>query len=253
MFETNSYYSAYPEYAGKTLDWMPSDTEALYNINTKKSNKHTASKLKSLGFTNNNVKYEINNYGFRGSNFNKHNNICFIGCSITFGIGLNLQDTFSQLIADKLNMNNCNLALAGGSMDACFRIGSFWLPQLKPDVTVILAPVKERSEIFYDNEFQSLLPSLTRNNKWYLNYLKNANNTTNNFLKNKLALKQLCQDINTKLLYLEIETWNFDSRNDLARDLMHPGKKSPWRGANTTIRLINELAASELFCRGVPP
>ena len=239
MFKQDDYCSAYPKYAGQSLNWLPSDTRQLYDVHIKKSNKHTASKLKKLGFNSKNVKYNFNSYGFRCNEFVEQNNIVFLGCSLTLGIGVNLEDTFSQVIADTLNLNNCNLALAGGSNDAMFRIAYHWLPQLKPRIVVCLAPTKERSEVYEDGMHESLLPTLTRNNKWYMNYLKNDNNFIINYYKNRLAIENICNQIQTKLLFLHVEDWDFDWRNDLARDLLHPGKKSHRMIAKEMLNLLN--------------
>ena len=225
MFDYDPYCSAYPQYASQTLDWLPSDSQQLYNMHIKKDNAKSR-KLKKLRFDSQNVKYKFNDYGFRCDNFKNNNNIVFLGCSLTLGIGINLENTFSQTIADTLNLNNCNLALAGGSNDAMFRIAYHWLPQLKPDIVVCYAPTKERSECFINNHHETLMASHPNNNRWYMNYLKEDNNFKINYQKNKLAIEHLCSQINTTLLFLHVEDWEFDYRKDLARDLMHPGVES---------------------------
>lgn len=238
MFDHNPYCSAYPQHLGKTLDWLPSDTRQLYDVHIRKSNKHTASKLKKLGFNDRNVKYNFNSYGFRCNEFVAQNNIVFLGCSLTLGIGINLENTFSQTIANKLNLNNCNLALGGGSNDAMFRIAYHWLPRLKPDVVVCFAPTKERSEIFMNNRHESLMATMPRNNSWYMNYLKEDKNFLINYQKNKMAIEYLCEKINSKLLFLHVEDWEFDYRKDLARDLLHPGVKSHGLIANEMLKRL---------------
>lgn len=240
MFESNNYCSAYPQHANQTLDWLPADTKQLYEINIKKTNPYTASKLKKLGFTSQNVKYKFNSYGFRCNEFVEHNNIVFLGCSLTLGIGINIEDTFSEIVSRQLNMNNCNLSLAGGSNDAMFRIAYHWLPQLKPKVVIVWAPHKERSEIFINGAHECLLPTLTRESKWYINYLKEQQNHIINYQKNRLAIENICNQLNTKLLFLHVDDWNFDYYKDLARDLMHPGVKSHRLIANEMLKLLQE-------------
>jgi len=237
MFDYDPYYSAYPHYAGQTIDWLPSDTQQLYNMHTKQDNANRR-KIKNLNFNSENVKYKFNDYGFRCDNFKTNNNIVFLGCSLTLGTGINLENTFSQTIADKLKLNNCNLALAGGSNDSMFRIAYHWLPQLNPDVVVCFAPTKERSEFFIDNRHENLMATHTKNNSWYMNYLKEDNNFKVNYQKNKMAIEHLCAQVNAKLLFLHVEDWEFDYRNDLARDLMHPGVNSHGLIANEMLKYL---------------
>jgi hypothetical protein len=240
MFNHDPYCSAYPQFAGQTLDWLPNDTKQLYEIHTRKtSNSHTINKLNRLGFNSQNVKYKFNNFGFRCNEFLEKDNIVFLGCSLTLGIGINLEDTFSQILSSSLSLNNCNLALAGGSNDALFRIAYHWLPQLKPKVVVCYAPIKARSEITIDGRHESLLPALS-NSKWYLDYLKEEKNYIFNYHKNRLAIENLCKQINTKLLFLHIEDWEFDYTKDLARDLLHPGVKSHRLIATEMLKLLKD-------------
>ena len=60
MFDYDPYYSAYPHYAGQTIDWLPSDTQQLYNMHTKRDNANRR-KLKNLNFNSENVKYKFSN------------------------------------------------------------------------------------------------------------------------------------------------------------------------------------------------
>ncbi len=213
MFDYDPYFSAQPELAGQSYE--------------EPETKGMADKLKELGWDKEKVTYHFNKYGFRGKDFEADNNICFLGCSITLGSGLNMEDTFSQIVANRLGMNNCNLAKGGGSMDTVFRFAYHWLPKLKPKITVIVATGKTRSE-YYDNKLQkheSLLPAMTKRNSWYISYLCNEHNYNVNFDKNKYALRDLCREVNTKMVWIEHGS-NFGNKIDLARDLLHPGKLS---------------------------
>lgn len=227
MFMYNPYYSANPENAGQSYD----EPEI----------KGISEKLKSNGWLNEKVTYHFNKYGFRGEDFKTDNNICFVGCSITLGSGLNMEDTFSQIVANRLGMNNCNLAKGGGSMDTMFRIAYHWLPMLKPKITVMVATGNTRSE-YYDSETQrheALLPSMTKRNAWYMNYLCDKNNYEVNFAKNKYALHHLCKQINTNIIWLEHGP-DFGNKVDLAKDLLHPGKESNRLMAEKVLQCIKE-------------
>lgn len=226
MFEFDPYYSAHPDHASDTL-------EEPY----KKS-----ADLVSRAWKNEKVLYHYNKYGFRCDDFKQDNNICFVGCSITLGTGLNIEDTFSHIVSKELGLNNCNLGKAGGSMDSMFRIAYYWLPKLKPKITVVVATNKERSE-FFNEEYkihEPLLPRTTKNNKWYLDYLRNENNCKVNFEKNKYALHFLCNEINSKMLWFE-HGIEFGYKVDLAKDLMHPGKKSNRLMADEILECIKDI------------
>ena len=71
-----------------------------------------------------------------------------------------------------------------------------------------------------------------------MNYLKEDNNFKVNYQKNKMAIEHLCAQVNAKLLFLHVEDWEFDYRNDLARDLMHPGVNSHGLIANEMLKYL---------------
>ena len=62
------------------------------------------------------IEYDLNSYGFRGSNFLEPSDILSLGCSQTFGHGLPETDIWPKLFADKINNNYHNLALGGDSI-----------------------------------------------------------------------------------------------------------------------------------------
>lgn len=226
MFIHDPYYSAHPNHANQTIE---------------EPDNHPIEKLEKAGWASEVVKYHYNQYGFRCNDFKPDNNICFLGCSITLGTGLNIEDTFSDIVAKQLQMNNCNLAKSGGSMDTIFRIAYHWLPQLKPKITVIVATDNSRSE-YFDYKYKThepLLVSDIKRNSWYIDYLRNENNYKINFEKNKYALHQLCKEINTALVWFE-HGQDFGFKVDVAKDLMHPGKQSNRVMAEMVLQAIED-------------
>ena len=226
MFDYDPYFSAYPQ----NVNLYFPESDLVEN-----------DKLKALGWDKEYIYYKFNQYGFRSEEFQPDNNICFLGCSITFGASLNIEDTFSHIVSTELQMNNCNLGKGGGSMDTVFRIASYWLPKLRPKITVIVSTGKERSE-YYDTNLkrhQPLLPNMHNDDSWYLNYLRNENNYNVNFLKNKYALYELCKEIDTSLIWID-HSEGFGQKLDLARDLLHPGKKSHRLMAQDILKCIKD-------------
>jgi hypothetical protein len=83
-------------YAGKTLEWMPPDTEESFKqmIQDPVHNKY----FKQHGWTQPNaITYRINQHGFRCDEFETTYKPCMIvlGCSYTMGIGLPVEKNFN--------------------------------------------------------------------------------------------------------------------------------------------------------------
>jgi hypothetical protein len=61
------------------------------------------------------IEYVYNNFGFRGKDFKKENEILALGCSHTYGDGTPENDVWINILAKKLNLNVSNLAIGGES------------------------------------------------------------------------------------------------------------------------------------------
>jgi hypothetical protein len=85
----------------------------------------------------NDFSYKFNDYGFRCDNFNQENEIpiVFMGCSITEGVGLPLEQTWSSLLLSKIrqrtnkNIPYWSLALGGSSVDTQARM-LYWFNKM---------------------------------------------------------------------------------------------------------------------------
>lgn len=86
--------------------------------------------------------------------------VAFIGCSLTFGMGVKYEDTFAYLISEKLKMNCRNLGGPGASPWSCYRVAKIWLPKIKPKVVFYAQPSSQRwhmwseSRLDYDVRFK---------------------------------------------------------------------------------------------------
>ena len=123
------------------------DDIELYNVNLKK-NKDL---LEKNNWIDAKITYSFNNYGFRTpDNFdiiNLQDGNMFLGCSITEGIGLHLEDTWAYKINKKLNGDAFyNLAQGGTGIDTMYRLLKAWTPILKPKNVYILPIFKNRKE-----------------------------------------------------------------------------------------------------------
>ena len=112
--------------SGYRSKWIPSDTPVRYE--------QLKDKVQKFGYTEDNVTYDINNHGFRHPDVfvESTNSIVFLGCSITFGIGVNYEETFAYKVAEHFSMDCINLGQPGSTINACYRHAKVWLPIIKP-------------------------------------------------------------------------------------------------------------------------
>ncbi len=103
----------------KNRKWYGSDTEELFKQNM--SARKTKKILTDLEWDNESITYRPNDMGFRMDNSFKSiiPGSCdfYLGCSITFGIGLNLEDTWAWKMSQRLDRTMVNLSAPGGSME----------------------------------------------------------------------------------------------------------------------------------------
>jgi len=233
-------FSAYPQYAGQTLNWLTADTKDRYNKNLK----HHRDELDKNGWIDTSIEYSFNKYGFRSDEFIDDNAIMFLGCSHTVGIGLNREDTYADIVAKELNLKHYNLAIGGGSNDSAFRIGQYWIPKIKPKLVVLISPTLERFEILYNKSFIQLLPKCIPPNltKFYNIWCSNNHNLECNKLKNQLALQFITEQAGCKFVCIEITDIIIpETTIDYARDLMHFGVESNKGSARILLEKIKPL------------
>lgn len=91
------------------------------------------------------LKYNLNNYRFRGPDYKSDVDILTAGCSFTYGIGVQLEGTWPDLLATKTGQTYANISMPGAGIpwivDSIFRyIETFGAPRsgivaLMPDIT----------------------------------------------------------------------------------------------------------------------
>jgi hypothetical protein len=225
-------HSPYIEHANKEILWLPMDTEALYNQHINNSEKLDL--LIKYQWLNKKFTYKFNSNGFRCQDFSNNPSVAFFGCSLTVGIGLPLENVWTTLVAEKLNLIQYNFGIGGTSNDTAFRLALAWLPKISPKIVVFGQTYAHRFEIFsikklgssqeYDQgEFDS---------NWQSNNMYHEINKT----KNALAMENLCRQLNIKFITLDCTEIPY---LDYARDLFHPGVESNKLFSNTVIEKIN--------------
>jgi len=226
-----------------TLFWLGNDTEACFDKHQK--NIVTRMQLKKLGWTNHGITYKFNEYGFRSDSFLDEPGAMFLGCSISLGIGLPYEKTWSYLVSKKLNLRCWNLSQPGGSLDACYRLVKHWVPVLKPKYIFILLPPKYRRE-YYNDDINHFI-AIGRWSEEYPDLLKelaSEKNSVINHEKNIDAIKFISNSYKIPLILLDSDDPNVPSvaapleRLKKARDLEHPGIEYHVNISNDFLRII---------------
>lgn len=248
MSKNNFYH--YPHYrwnAGQTLNWLPQDTEELYQYNLK----HRYQDLVDQGWVNRTIEYKFNSEGFRSDEFNVDSpSVLTLGCSLTTGIGLPIEETWSYQLAKSLGLSMYNLGIGGTSSDVAFRLGLYYIPKLKPQIVVFVPPDPYRFEVLVPSEnythticetYGPWTPSSanTEHVEFYKKWIANDSNAYLNRTKNILAIKHICKENNIKFVTASRHHLISSDRPDLARDLSHPGFYKNKEFASIVLNKIN--------------
>jgi hypothetical protein len=144
--------------------------------------------------------YETNSFGYRCPEFRPlpdgGKNVVVLGCSHTFGEGLEENETWTSRVAKDSNkiLRWWNLAQPGASADLMIRILYGTEKVLFPKIIVACWPAQSRRE-----RLDSYPQNLTSNDT----LLKTENNNTdrNNFLKNAFLLEKFAEKNNAKTFH----------------------------------------------------
>lgn len=219
-------------WAGLSLEWMPTDSKAKYNENLK--DPLFVAIAEEKGWTKNTpITYDLNSQGFRGKEFDSSvKNIVTLGDSFTIGVGLRENETWPYILGEKLALTVHNIAWGGWSCDTLFRMARYWIPELRPDLVVMLAPSAGRLEVITgDTEELIVLPrDDIANNDYLKHWFANDSNSELNRIKNIMAIELICKKLNIKFMYyMQDEEMTGRLSHDptnVARDNMHCGTKT---------------------------
>jgi hypothetical protein len=162
--------------------------------------------------------YKINSHGYRCPKFRPlpdgGKNVVVLGCSHTFGEGLEDEETWVSQVAKQSNkiLRWWNLAMPGGNADQMIRILYGTEKFLFPRIVIACWPAwsrRERLDLYPQN--------LTSDN----NLLKTENNNTdrNNFFKNVFFLEKFAEKNNAKTFHCFAEdVYELDSNLQVLKD-----------------------------------
>jgi hypothetical protein len=210
--------------ANQELNWHGTDTEELYQYNLAKNSEM----LQQYNWIDCSFTYKFNHYGFRSDEFDcSESGVMFIGCSHTAGIGLPVKSTWAHIVSTSLKLKNYNLGIGGSSNDTAFRMAYYWIEQLRPLIVIFLSTENTRLELHtVDNKIEDLSvhPNpFTDADKFMRHWHGNDINCNMNYLKNTLAIQQLCNTRGIK--YVQEEALQVHAL-DKARDLQHFGTRT---------------------------
>lgn len=222
---TDLNFHSYKQYANSSCEWDYFDTSDKFE----KNKKENYSLLEKNKWLEKQITYSYNSHGFRSEEFESDvNSVLFMGCSLTFGTGLPLEETYNYIIAKKLKMNFFNVALGGSSNDTAFRFGYHYIPTLKPKLVILASPEITRLELCDNNTvlyYRSQM-KIYQMDTFYKKWILDDTNSLLNQQKNILALENLCLKNNTRFIHFNApEMFLVESliKDDYARDLVHPG------------------------------
>jgi hypothetical protein len=229
-----NYESVYKEFANQTIDWVSGDTKETYENNLRERR----SLLEKHNWLNNKVTYTLNSEGFRCKEFTNDPSVMFLGCSFTLGVGVNVEQSWTTIVSDSLNLKCINLGQAGGSNDTAFRLGSHWIKKLQPKLVILLTPSQHRLELIEKKMIHFFTPGILHKDRFSTflqTWLHDETNAAMNVSKNTLALEYIC--LQNKIKFVKYDASNF-RRLDYARDLAHPGVESHKELASKILNLV---------------
>lgn len=174
------------------------------------------------------ISYRLNEYGFRCDSFPEietRDSITFIGCSNTFGVGMNKEKTWPALLSEKLNLKEINLGIAGGSLDSAFRVYNEWQPIHKSKITCLFLPPSSRLEIIRKGGWLNVGHWTPTDDYLSEELLLDLIDTTLNEVRtdrNIAAIKYIAQQTESKLV---IVPYHSSFKGDYGRDFMHAGQE----------------------------
>lgn len=132
----------------------------------------------------------INESDFR--NLIEKSTFIAVGCSHTWGVGVEVNETWSYLLGAK------NYGIGGASSDQVIRIAKEIIPRHRPEIVYCLWPDWSRFEYQENGEFKQSLP--TDNNRIHFMKTHDDKWCQQNFAKNLGDMRYLCELHNSRLI-----------------------------------------------------
>jgi len=216
----------------------------------------------SVGYTNGKDKvrcdpeiiYKYNSLGLRGPepDFNASKKILFLGGSFSLGTGVNLEDSFPQIVSEELKVDYINLSPANNLMDL-YKPACNLIEDYKPDLIIVTDTRGfQESEWWLGDIHRLLLKHDPQLAELYKHSTRIARKDIFHLFFSKIASKTLVVFKSTHHYWnftdkntfgdIPVITWNSNNFLDYARDNFHPG---PFTNQMVANNFINELLLLE--------
>jgi len=172
--------------------------------------------------------------------FNR-NSVMALGCSCTYGFGLDEHEAWPWLLEEKMGMPVYNFGVNGGSADSVFRVLATHLPIIQSRVLCIQAPSDYRREIWYEGNDEP-----DRIGAWVKERidLLGEKEVALNKKKNYYAIIDLARRYDCEIRFFRSNDSN-ENRRDLeapyASDGLHPGTRWHEYVANHMLSVSSDL------------
>lgn len=200
-------------------------SEETYKFNIKKHKQ----KLNELGWTADNVSYNINNFGYRSEEDFSEGDICnvYLGCSYTVGEEIPYINSWPYIVNKYLNDYKLyNLGISGAGPETCYRVLKGFSSIVNIKRVFLLLPHVDRREIFYRNAWTQVNANSTILNKHMIFSLFSNEEIYTNKIKTLDAIKYVCSSNNIPLYMLDMHDeplQKIQNGDRTARDLSHIG------------------------------
>jgi len=237
--------------------WLGSDTQERYNKN-----------LNIFGadwkYADVDISYDLNSQGYRCSEFDQiswEDSVLFFGCSIVLGVGLPINETLPYLVEKNTGSNTVNLGqVAASQLYNAVNLQKIIDYGIRPKAVVVCHPSVLRTTVFQEKEVLSHgpwclgtegkpVPKLHR--EYARHYLEDQTNADTMSIFHERCIRALCNSAGIPVVQT---TWydlipgseltltpfiNDDDKQDLARDVWHPGLRTMTNAAQIIASLLD--------------
>lgn len=182
------------------------------------------------------IEYHFDKWGYRNKAEITNPDAIAVGCSTTFGIGMDEERIWPTLVSKELGISVRNFGIPGGSFESIHRVLTVWLEELKPKYVFLAYPASltRRSFVSPQNRIDEVSP------RWKnYEHIWNEREVWISNTRAQHAIKWLCQENNVKLIETNLsqggnDIWVHANSNNIkivkenfggARDLMHAGSQ----------------------------
>lgn len=208
--------------------------------------------------------YSFNEYGFRCDNFNNvsKNSIVFLGCSVTEGVGVRKEESWSYIFLEKIKKETnidfayYNLSLAGCGLDSIIRAYYNFFDVLKPKIVIAYFPQFRKEFLNFNNKFDTI----SNNSKVLADnyFLLEKNTVFYENCKNMSFLEIMLQKYNTKLIWNYWGIYDYPNYNGFkynsqiewdkkGKDKSHPGPTAHNNFANSIFNETQDFICANLL------